>query len=92
MRVLWLPNLLGRDLNGDFNEIQKLYDEQSFSYCDLLNGDHITLDGEDPFLFHPMLFGRDYSAKMERSKIDNDRPSSLFRRTKIKIRKRFEKS
>jgi hypothetical protein len=57
----------------------------------LLNGDHITLDGEDPFLFHPVLFGRDYSAKMERSKIDNDRPSSLFRRTKIKIRKRFEK-
>jgi hypothetical protein len=75
----------------DFNEIQKLYDEKSFSYYDLLNSDHITLDGKDPFLFHRVLCGRDYSAKMERSKIDNVCPSSLFRRAEIKIRKRFEK-
>lgn len=83
------PGMICRDLN-DFG--YQLYDSQTFSYYLPFNGDELHLNDDRLKIYHPVLFGADYEAKLERLKhhdIDHRLADRIMRRLAREVNSRM---
>lgn len=71
---------------ADFNELgrkeggEPFYDDATYSYTDVIDGEHFALEGDAPRLHHPVLFGEDRDRKLRRLHEDHSAPTPFAER------------
>lgn len=73
---------------ADLNALGRVfYDEETFSYENVLNGDNLPPSGPAPRLLHPVLFGDRYGMKIERRAREATRTPMHFRIRRAAVRR-----
>ena len=71
---------------ADLNDLgERFYDAETYSYTNVLDGARFVVDGADPQLHHPVLFGEDLARKLRRLKDAHSTPTPLHERAYRKI-------